>query len=114
MTIVHNLKKIYFLELTSNSLLKVISILVSRPQSRTRFQILYHGDEHSVLKIPPANPEKAAFELAVVVDPVSRGAQKIGQIIQVLQEVLNCNIKIFLNSVEKNSDMPLKRYLLLN
>jgi len=45
-----------------------------------------------------------------IVDPVSRGAQKIGPILQVLQEVLNCNIKLFLNSVEKNSDMPVKSF----
>lgn len=87
----------------------MIYLLVSRPQSKSRFDITFAGDEHSVLKIPAADPKKAAFDIAVVVDPVSRGAQKVGHILQVLQEVLNCNIRIFLNSVEKNSDMPVKR-----
>lgn len=96
--------------ITSNALLKIINLLVSRPQTKSRFEISYAGDQHSVLKIPAAHPEKAAFDIVVVVDPVSRGAQKIGPILQVLQEVLNCNIRVFLNSVEKNSDMPLKRY----
>ena len=50
-----------------------------------------------------------AFDLAVIVDPVSRGAQRVGPILSVLQEVLNCHIKVYLNCVEKNSDMPLKR-----
>jgi UDP-glucose:glycoprotein glucosyltransferase len=50
-----------------------------------------------------------AFDIATIVDPVSRGAQKVGPILSVLQEVLNCHIKVYLNCVEKNSDMPLKR-----
>lgn len=95
--------------LTSNALLKIVYLLVSRPHTKNRFDITYAGDEYSVLKIPAVHPEKAAFDIVVVVDPVSRGAQKIGPILQVLQDVLNCNIRIFLNSVEKNSDMPLKR-----
>lgn len=103
---------IFILELRSNAFLKVISLLVSRPQTRNRFEITASGDEYSVLKISATNPNQVAFDLVAVVDPVSRGAQKIGAILQVLQEVLNVNIKVFLNSVEKNSDMPVKRYLL--
>lgn len=99
----------FFSELSSNALLKIITLLVSRPQTKSRFEITSAGDEYSVLKIPAAHSDKAAFDIAVVVDPVSRGAQKIGPILQVLHEVLNCNIRVFLNSVEKNSDMPVKR-----
>lgn len=50
-----------------------------------------------------------AFSLIAIVDPVSRGAQKLGPILNVLRQALNCEIKVFLNCVEKNSDMPLKR-----
>nr|XP_022912908.1 UDP-glucose:glycoprotein glucosyltransferase [Onthophagus taurus] len=96
--------------LTTNGLLRIISILNSRPQTKSRFEIKYVGDEHSVLKFPASDPNKAAFDIVAVVDPVSRGAQKIGPILQVLQEVLNCNIRVFLNSVEKNSDMPVKSF----
>jgi len=63
----------------------------------------------SVVKLPPHNVSEPAFDIAVIVDPVSRGAQKVGPILSVLQEVLNCHIKVYLNCVEKNSDMPLKR-----
>lgn len=82
---------------------------MSKPQSKSRFEVKGETEEHSVVKIPARNPDDVAFELMAIVDPVSRGAQKLGPILQILQEVLNCNIKIFLNSVEKNSDMPLKR-----
>jgi len=63
----------------------------------------------SVVKLPPLSVSEPAFDIAVIVDPVSRGAQKVGPILSVLQEVLNCHIKVYLNCVEKNSDMPLKR-----
>ncbi|CAG9863529.1 unnamed protein product [Phyllotreta striolata] len=97
-------------EMTSNSFMKIVSILVDRSQPKSRFDIAYFGDEHSVIKIPAAHPDRATFEITAVVDPVSRGAQKIGPILQAFQEMLNCNIRVFLNSVEKNSDMPVKSF----
>ncbi|CAG2068356.1 unnamed protein product, partial [Timema podura] len=63
-----------------------------------------------VVKLPPRNPAEPILDLVAVVDPVSRGAQKVGPILSVLQEVLNCNIRLFLNCVEKHSDMPLKSF----
>lgn len=90
-------------------MMKIVSLLVSRPQTRSRFEITYAGDEYSAVKIPPTNPDEVAFDIVAIMDPVSRGAQKLAPIIQVLHEVLNCNIRVFLNSVEKNSDMPVKR-----
>lgn len=96
--------------LSTNSLMRIISLLISHTQSRSRFEMVFHGDEHSVIKIPSRLTDAAAFDISAVVDPVSRGAQKLGPILQTLQSVLNCNIKVFLNSVEKNSDMPLKSF----
>ncbi|XP_057663509.1 UDP-glucose:glycoprotein glucosyltransferase [Diorhabda carinulata] len=97
-------------EMTSNSLMKIISLLIARPQTRSRFEIKFSGDEHSVIKIPPSHLDRVAFDITAIVDPVSRGAQKLGPILQVMQEVLNCRIRVFLNSVEKNSDMPVKSF----
>lgn len=100
---------VFILDISSNVLLKIVSLLVSRPQTKSRFDINFGGDEHSVVKIPAPHPDQVAFDIVAIVDPVSRGAQKLGPILQVLQEVLNCNIRVFLNCVEKNSDMPVKR-----
>lgn len=96
--------------ITSNTILKIEPLLVSKSSSKSRFDVSYSSDEHSVLKIPAQHPDRVAFDLVAVVDPVSRGAQKLGPILQVLSEVLNCNIKVFLNCVEKNSDMPVKSF----
>lgn len=65
----------------------------------------------SAIKIPMPNPNEVAFNLIAIVDPVSRGAQKLGPILKTLQQSLNCNVKVFLNCLDKNSDMPLKRYI---
>ena len=96
--------------MNTNSYMKIVSLLVSRPQSKSRFEVNADKDDEAVIRIPAVDPERAAFDIVVIVDPVSRGAQKIGPIIQVLQEVLNCDIRVYLNSAEKNSDMPLKRF----
>lgn len=89
----------------------MVPLLVSRPQTRTRFDITFDSDQYSVIKLPASDPDKPIFQISAIVDPVSRGAQKLGSILQILQEVLNCNIQIFLNCVEKNSDMPVKRFV---
>ncbi|XP_066258640.1 UDP-glucose:glycoprotein glucosyltransferase [Euwallacea similis] len=96
--------------ITSDTILKLEPLLVSKSSNKARFDISYSSDEHSVLKIPPRHLDQVAFDLVAIVDPVSRGAQKLGPILQVLQEVLNCNVRVFLNSVEKNSDMPVKSF----
>ncbi|KAJ8978902.1 hypothetical protein NQ317_008881 [Molorchus minor] len=60
-------------DITSDSLMKIISLLVSRPQTKSRFDITFGGDEHSVVKIPAAHPDQVAFDLVAIMDPVSRG-----------------------------------------
>lgn len=60
--------------------------------------------------MPAKKKDEPVFEINVIVDPVSRGAQKVGSIISVLSQVINANINVYLNCVDKNSDMPVKRY----
>lgn len=97
-------------DITDDMIMKITSLLVPRPHTRSRFDVPFHGDEHSVIKLQPANSEEAAFDLIAIVDPVSRGAQKLGPILKTLQKTLNCQIRVFLNCLEKNSDMPLKSF----
>nr|XP_012149315.1 PREDICTED: UDP-glucose:glycoprotein glucosyltransferase isoform X2 [Megachile rotundata] len=97
-------------EITDDMIMKITSLLVSHPQTRARFDVPFHGDEYSAIKIPTTNPDEVAFNLIAIVDPVSRGAQKLGPILKTLQQSLNCDIKVFLNCLDKNSDMPLKSF----
>ncbi|XP_046391867.1 UDP-glucose:glycoprotein glucosyltransferase 1 isoform X2 [Ischnura elegans] len=95
---------------SGDRLMRLLSLLMSRPHSKSRFEIPSHGDKYSLIKLDAPNPDQPAFDLVVIVDPVSRGAQKIGPILSSLLEVVNCNVRVFLNPVEKNSEMPLKSF----
>lgn len=98
------------MELTSDVAMRIVSLLVSHPQTRSRFEIPSFTTDHSVIDIPASKPSDPAIRIDVIVDPVSRGAQRIGPILTTFQTALNCHIRVFLNSVEKNSDMPLKSF----
>ncbi len=52
------------------------------------------------------------FQVAVV-DPVSQGAQKIAAVLNALKQVLNARIRVFLNCVDKHSELPQKSYFRL-
>ena len=93
----------------SELIMKVSSIIQMKPQSKTRSSIPLKSDIYSVIKIPAKDLTKPAFEIIAICDPASNAAQKLGPIIYVLQQVLNANIKVVLNAVEKHSEMPLKR-----
>lgn len=93
--------------------MQVISILASRSDSRIRFNIPIKPSDQvlSSVVLMPKSPSLPAFDIVAIVDPVSKGAQKIGPILTVLHQTVNSNIRLYLNCVEKNSDLPLKRYL---
>ncbi len=94
----------------SDQAMKISSLLLTRPQGRSRSAVSFYGDKHSVVKVDPAMPDRPSFDITAVVDPASTGAQKIAPLLQVLSNVLNARIRIFLNCVEKHSEMPQKSY----
>lgn len=93
----------------SDLLMKIGGLLASVETTRTRKKVSYGGDQHSVVKIP-GNTEGPAFQIEAIVDPASSAAQKMAPILIVLQELYNLYIRIYMNSREKLSEMPLKRY----
>jgi len=92
----------------SDIIMKASSALISR-EKRSRQEISFKASEHSVMKIKP-NQEAASFDVVVVVDPLSKAAQKIAPILMVLQNATNVNIKLAMNSREKLSEIPLNRF----
>lgn len=51
------------------------------------------------------------MQVVAVLDPASNAAQRLAPVLLILRRIVNCRIKLFLNPQDKNSDMPLKRYL---
>lgn len=97
----------------SDLAMKLGSLLVSRPESKTRSEIQYYGDSHSKIEIAPMNPGRPSFDLVAIIDPLSQGAQKISATLNTLSKVLNAKIRIFFNCVDKHSEMPQKSYFRL-
>ncbi|XP_076033465.1 UDP-glucose-glycoprotein glucosyltransferase isoform X2 [Oratosquilla oratoria] len=94
----------------SDLIMQITAVLQTKPQSKPRHTLPHRSEEHSVIHIAPKVPEQPAFDIVGVFDPVSKAAQKVGPILMVLQEVVNAQIRVFLNAQEKHSEMPLKSY----
>nr|XP_027205902.1 UDP-glucose:glycoprotein glucosyltransferase 1-like [Dermatophagoides pteronyssinus] len=101
----------------SDLVLRICSVLLSKPSLssgssayKQRYEINNVRDEHSVLILEPRHPNEPFIELTAILDPLTRGAQKISPILSTFYEVFNARVKIHFNAVEKHSDMPLKLF----
>lgn len=101
------------LRVDSDAIMRLISILVPRQQSRSRFAIPREiQDAHTVVKLPHKMSTLPYFDIFAVLDPASRGAQKLAPILILLRNIINCNMRVVMTAVEKHSDMPVKKYVL--
>ena len=99
------------LELTSDVMLRLLSLLMPRTSSKNRFNIPSDlRDDFTVVKLPPKVKDEPSFNIVAVLDPASRGAQKISPLLILLRQVVNCDLKVFLCAVDKHSDMPVKNF----
>merc|ERR1719369_1578921 len=76
----------------SDQAMLVAGILMGRPQGKARQEITFWKDKHSMFEVPPQHPDRPAFDVVAVMDPVLRGAQKTAPLLQVLGQVLNARI----------------------
>lgn len=98
------------LQVDSDAILKLITILVPRQQSRSRFTIPSEIlDHHTVVKLPQKHTNLPYFDIFAVLDPASRGAQKLAPILILLRNIINCNMRVVMCAVDKHSDMPVKK-----
>uniref|UniRef100_A0A8C4EQC6 UDP-glucose ceramide glucosyltransferase-like 1 n=1 Tax=Dicentrarchus labrax TaxID=13489 RepID=A0A8C4EQC6_DICLA len=83
----HSLKSLYFLRLTIDFVDFFGSAVKIRPKE---------GDVY--------------FDVVAVVDPVTRDAQKLAPLLLVLKQLVNVNLRVFMNCQSKLSEMPLKSF----
>ncbi|XP_056004849.1 UDP-glucose:glycoprotein glucosyltransferase 1-like isoform X3 [Ostrea edulis] len=93
----------------SDLVMKISSLLSSKTASTERKEITGLKDQHSAIKLP-ASPDSPAYQIEVVLDPVSQEAQKIAPMIKVLRDVVNVDVKIYMNCRDKISELPVKNY----
>lgn len=99
------------LELTSDLMVRLLSLLMPRTSSKNRFNIPSDlREDFTVVKLPPKVRDEPSFNIIAFVDPASRGAQKIAPLLILLRQVVNCDLKVYLCAVDKHSDMPVKNF----
>ena len=94
-------------DLPADKIMKVISALSFLPEIKERRTATFQAEKYSVLHYPPQKDTEAVFEVTAVFDPASEDAQKMAPIIQTLRQVINMNLKIFLNCQDSLSDLPI-------
>uniref|UniRef100_A0A669EAF0 UDP-glucose ceramide glucosyltransferase-like 1 n=1 Tax=Oreochromis niloticus TaxID=8128 RepID=A0A669EAF0_ORENI len=63
----------------------------------------------SAVKIRPKEGD-VYFDVVAVVDPVTREAQKLAPLLLVMKQLVNVNLRVFMNCQSKLSEMPLKSF----
>lgn len=94
----------------SDQMMKIASLLLSKPGGKQRHDLNLPKGLKSIITIEPNDPSSSALDVVAVFEPLSRGAQKILPLLNVLKQVVNMNIKIYSNCIDKHSEMPLKSF----
>ncbi|XP_015248212.1 PREDICTED: UDP-glucose:glycoprotein glucosyltransferase 1 isoform X2 [Cyprinodon variegatus] len=93
----------------SDLVMKVDALLSSQPKGESRIEYGFADDRYSAVKIRPVEGD-VYFDVVAVVDPVTRDAQKLAPLLSVLKQLVNVNLRVFMNCQSKLSDMPLKSF----
>ncbi|KAG7229211.1 hypothetical protein INR49_013154 [Caranx melampygus] len=93
----------------SDLVMKVDALLSSQPKGEPRVEYDFADDRYSAVKIRPKEGD-VYFDVVAVVDPVTRDAQKLAPLLLVLKQLVNVNLRVFMNCQSKLSEMPLKSF----
>ncbi|XP_054981511.1 UDP-glucose:glycoprotein glucosyltransferase 1 isoform X2 [Sorex araneus] len=96
-------------DVASDLLMKVDALLSAQPKGDARIEYQFFEDRHSAIKLRPKEGE-TYFDVVAVVDPVTRDAQRLAPLLSVLTQLINMNLRVFMNCQSKLSDMPLKSF----
>ncbi|XP_020794799.1 UDP-glucose:glycoprotein glucosyltransferase 2 [Boleophthalmus pectinirostris] len=89
--------------------MKVDALLNTAPKGEVRRDIRFLKDTHSVLHLSPREHE-VFYDVVAIVDPLTRAAQKLSSLLNVLGQVVNMRLQLFMNCKSKLSEMPLKSF----
>ncbi|XP_073432558.1 UDP-glucose:glycoprotein glucosyltransferase 1 isoform X2 [Dendrobates tinctorius] len=93
----------------SDLVMRVDGLLSSQPKGEGRVDYVLTEDQHSAVKIRPKEG-MMYFEVVAVVDPVTKAAQRMAPLLLVLNQIVNMNLRVFMNCQAKLSEMPLKSF----
>ncbi|XP_001377394.4 UDP-glucose:glycoprotein glucosyltransferase 2 isoform X2 [Monodelphis domestica] len=93
----------------SDLVMKVDALLSSVPKSEPRHDVTFLKEQHSVINIKPQESD-IFYDVIAIVDPLTREAQKMSQLLIVLGQIINMKLKLFMNCRPKLSEAPLKSF----
>ncbi|XP_036712981.1 UDP-glucose:glycoprotein glucosyltransferase 1 isoform X2 [Balaenoptera musculus] len=96
-------------DVASDLVMKVDALLSAQPKGDARIEYQFFEDRHSAIKLRPKEGE-TYFDVVAIVDPVTREAQRLAPLLLVLTQLINMNLRVFMNCQSKLSDMPLKSF----
>ncbi|XP_011985736.2 UDP-glucose:glycoprotein glucosyltransferase 1 isoform X4 [Ovis aries] len=96
-------------DVASDLVMKVDALLSAQPKGDARIEYQFFEDRHSAIKLKPKEGE-TYFDVVAVIDPVTREAQRLAPLLLVLTQLINMNLRVFMNCQSKLSDMPLKSF----
>lgn len=96
--------------LSSDLVLRSYALVSKYAASRKRTWVTFASDKHSIVTLVAEDDKRASMDVVAVVDPLSRSAQKLSSILELLRSSVNCDMKIVMNPKAKLSELPLKRF----
>lgn len=75
-----------------------------------RFLNRRYEDKHSKLVFEPQKPNEPFLKMQVILDPISRGAQKILPILMTFRKIFNIKLRVMFNCNDRHTEMPLKNF----
>jgi lipopolysaccharide biosynthesis glycosyltransferase len=75
-----------------------------------RFLERRYADKHSGFVIPPEKPDEKFLKMLVILDPLTRGAQKILPILMTFRKIFNLRLRFMFNCVDRHTELPLKNF----
>jgi len=93
----------------SDFVMKADALLSSLPERASRDDITFLREDHSIITINPEENDMF-FDVIAIVDPLTREAQKMAQLLIVLGKIINMKLKLFMNCRDKLSEAPLKSF----
>ncbi|GMT33941.1 hypothetical protein PFISCL1PPCAC_25238 [Pristionchus fissidentatus] len=94
----------------SDAVMRASSLIGKYAAARKRVTLPLAGEKHSIVTLAAEDTTRAATSVVAVVDPLSRPAQKLASILELLRASVNCNMKLVMNPKAKLSELPLKRF----
>ncbi|XP_041899579.1 UDP-glucose:glycoprotein glucosyltransferase 2 isoform X4 [Corvus kubaryi] len=93
----------------SDLIMKIDALLSSLPKTEMRQDVELLKEQHSVVKVEPQENDPF-YDVVAIVDPLTREAQKMTQLLIVLRDIINMKLRLFLNCKSKLSEVPLKSF----